>query len=91
MPTTSDVLDQHLKCLGENVPLIRVKLIEETFTPPTEKKEIATKLTDATVSIEEENMSAATRVDIENILADGWDFGVSAMTIDAIRILIAGE
>jgi len=70
--------------------LIQVKLIRETFTP-TEKKEIATKLTDAMVSIEEENMPAATRVDIENILSDEWDFGVSAMTIDAIRILIACE
>ena len=36
-------------------------------------------------------MLAATRVDIENILGDERDFGVSAMTIDAIRFLIAGE
>lgn len=72
------------------MPLIQVKLIKESFTP-TEKKEVAAKLTDAMVSIEEENMPAATRVDIEDVLSDEWDFGVSAMTIDAIRILIAGE
>jgi 4-oxalocrotonate tautomerase len=73
-----------------NMPLIQVKLIEETFTP-TEKKEIVTRFTDAMVSIEEEKIPAATRVDIENILGDEWDFGLSAMTVGAIRSLIAGE
>lgn len=72
------------------MPLNQVKLIEKTFTP-TPKKEIDTKLTDAMVSIEEENMPPETRIDIEEVLSDEWDFGVSAMTIDAIRILIAGE
>ncbi len=71
------------------MPLIHAKLIEETF-PPTQNK-IATKLTDAMVSIEEENTPIATRVDVEDILGDEWDFGLSAMTIDAIRALIAGE
>jgi phenylpyruvate tautomerase PptA (4-oxalocrotonate tautomerase family) len=56
-----------------SMPLIQVKMIKETFTP-TEKKEIATQLDDAMVSIKEENMLATTRVDIENILLDGWDF-----------------
>ncbi len=72
------------------MPLIQVKLIEESFTP-TEKKEIAPKLTDAMVSIEEGNTPSAARLDIEDILSDEWDFGVPAMTIDAIRALIAGE
>ncbi len=70
--------------------MIQVKLIEETFTS-TEKKEIATTLTDAMVSIEEENIPAAILADIENILGGEWDIGVSAMTADAIRALIAGE
>jgi hypothetical protein len=46
---------------------------------------------DAMVSSEEENMPVPIRVDIEDILGDEWDFGVSAMTADAIRALIAGE
>ena len=37
------------------MPLVQVKLIEEAFTP-TEKKEIVTKLTDAMVSIKEQNI-----------------------------------
>ncbi len=60
------------------MPLIHAKLIEETFTP-TQKK------------IEEENMPPATLADVEDILGDEWDFGLSAMTVDAIRTLIAGE
>ena len=48
------------------MPLIQVKLIEESFTP-TEKKEIAPKLTDAMVSIEEGNTPSAARLDIEDI------------------------
>jgi phenylpyruvate tautomerase PptA (4-oxalocrotonate tautomerase family) len=68
------------------MPLIQVKLSGEVFTP-THKKEFVTKLTNAVVPIEGENMPAATRADIENLLPDEWDFGVSGMTIDAIRIL----
>ena len=72
------------------MPLNQVKLIEETFTP-TPKKKIDTKLTAAMGSIEEEKLPPGTRVDVEDVLGDEWDFGVSAMTTDAIRILIAGE
>ena len=46
---------------------------------------------DAMVSSAEENMPAPTRVDVEDILGDDWESGVSAMTADAIRALIAGE
>ena len=41
------------------MPLIQVKLIEEVFTP-VQKKEIITKLTDAMVTIEGENMRPVT-------------------------------
>ncbi|MGC2182020.1 MAG: hypothetical protein WA637_01925 [Terriglobales bacterium] len=68
----------------------QVKLIEETFAP-TPKKKIDTKLTDPLLSIEEEGVPTGTRIDVEEVLGDEWDFGVSAMTTDAIRILIAGE
>lgn len=43
------------------MPLIQVKLIESVFTPA-QKKEIITKLTDAMVSIERENMRPVTWV-----------------------------
>ena len=47
MPSTADVLDT-THAFGQ------VKLIEEAFTS-TEKKEIVTELTDAMVSIKEQN------------------------------------
>ena len=72
------------------MPWVQVKLIEEAFTP-TEKMEIVTKLTDAMVSIEEENSPAWAWVDIEDVLSDEWEIGGLAMTTDAIRALVAGE
>ena len=72
------------------MPLVQVKLIEEAFTP-TEKTEIVTKLTDAMVSIEEENMPPWAWLDIEDVLSDEWEIGGLAMTTDAIRALVAGE
>ena len=45
------------------MPLIQVKLIEEVFTP-TQKKEIITRLTDAMVRVEGENMRSVTWVTI---------------------------
>ena len=72
------------------MPLLQVKLIEEAFTS-TEKKEIVTELTDAMVSIKEQNGPSWAWVDIEDVLSDEWEIGGSAMTTDAIRSLVTGE
>ena len=72
------------------MPLVQVKLIEEALTP-NEKKEIATKLTDAMVSIKEQNGPSWAWVDIEDVLSDEWEIRGLAMTTDAIRALVAGE
>ena len=56
------------------MPLIQVKLIDEVFTS-TQKKEIITKLTDAMVSIEGENMRAVTWVLIEEVRSGEWVSG----------------
>ncbi len=71
------------------MPLIQVKLIEEVFTP-SQKKEIITKLTDAMVSIEGENMRPVTWVVIEEARSGEWGIGGQAMTTDAVRALAAG-
>jgi 4-oxalocrotonate tautomerase len=73
-----------------HMPLVQVKLIEEAFTT-TEKKEIVTELTDAVVSIKEQNGPSWAWVDIEDVLSDEWEVGGLAMTTDAIRALVAGE
>jgi 4-oxalocrotonate tautomerase len=71
------------------MPLIQVKLIEEVFTPA-QKKEMITKLTDAMVAIEGENMRPVTWVVIEEVRSGEWGIGGQAMTTEAVRTLAAG-
>jgi 4-oxalocrotonate tautomerase len=72
------------------MPLIQVKLIEEVFTPE-QKKEIITKLTDAMVTIEGENMRHVTWVIIEDVRSGAWGIGGQALTTDAVLALAAGS
>ena len=72
------------------MPLIQVKLIEEVFTTA-QKKEIITKLTDAMVAIEGENLRPVTWVVIEEVQSGEWGIGGQAMTTDAVRALAAGK
>lgn len=72
------------------MPLIQVKLIEEVFTPA-QKKEIITKLTDAMVAIEGENMRSVTSVIVEEIRSGDWGIGGQAMTTDAVRTLATSK
>jgi 4-oxalocrotonate tautomerase len=72
------------------MPLIEVKLIEDVFTP-TQKKEMITKLTDAMVAIEGENMRSVTFVIVEEVRSGDWGIGGQAMTTDAVRALAAGK
>jgi 4-oxalocrotonate tautomerase len=66
------------------MPLIQVKLIEEVFTPA-QKKEIITRLTDAMVAIEGENMRSVTWVILEEVRSGDWGIGGQALTTDAVR------
>lgn len=72
------------------MPLIQVKLIEEVFTPA-QKKEIITRLTDAMVAIEGENLRPVTWVIIEDVRSGDFGIGGQAMTTDAVRALAAGK
>jgi 4-oxalocrotonate tautomerase len=72
------------------MPLIQVKLIDEVFTS-TQKKEIITRLTNAMVSIEGENMRAVTWVLIEEVRSGEWGIGGNALTTADVRALAAGQ
>jgi 4-oxalocrotonate tautomerase len=72
------------------MPLIQVKLIEEVFTPA-QKKDIITKLTDAMVAVEGENMRSVTWVVIEDVRSGDWGIGGQALTTEAVRALAAGK
>ena len=71
------------------MPLIQVKLIEEVFTPA-QKKEIITRLTDAMVAVEGENMRGVTWVIIEDVRSGEWGIGGNALTTNDVRALAAG-
>ena len=72
------------------MPLIQVKLIEEVFTPD-QKKEIVTKLTDAMVAIEGENLRPYTLVTIEEVHSGDWGIGGKTFTTSDVRALQAGK
>ena len=72
------------------MPLIQVKLIEKVFTPA-QKSEIITKLTDAMVSVEGENMRPVTWVVIEEVAGGEWAIGGQALNADAVHAMAAGK
>lgn len=72
------------------MPLIQVRLIENVFTPK-QKQEMISKLTDAMVSIEGENMRQVTWVVIEEVRSGEWGIGGQALTTEAVKALAAGK
>ena len=58
------------------MPLIKVKLIEEVFTPA-QKKEVIAKLTNAIVAVQGENMRSVTWVTIEDVRSGDWGSAAS--------------
>ena len=72
------------------MPLIQVKVIENVFTPA-QKKEMISKLTDAMVEIEGENMRPVTWVVIEDVRSGEWGIGGNALTTEAVQALAAGK
>jgi len=72
------------------MPLIQVRLIENVFTP-NQKQEMLSKLTDAMVSIEGENMRQVTCVVIEEVKSGEWGIGGQALTTKAVQALAAGK
>ena len=71
------------------MPLIQVKLIEEVFTTA-QKHEMITRLTDAMVAIEGENMRGVTWVIIEDVRSGEWGIGGKALTTKDVQALAAG-
>jgi 4-oxalocrotonate tautomerase len=72
------------------MPLIQVKLIEEVFTPE-QKQQMISKLTEAMVAIEGENMRKTTWVIIEDVKSGEWGIGGQSITTDAVKAIAAGK
>lgn len=56
-----------------------------------QKNQMITKLTDAMVSIEGENMRGVTWVKIDEIESGDWGVGGQALTTEAVKALAAGK
>lgn len=72
------------------MPLIQVKLLENVFTP-SQKKQIITKLTDAMVEFEGENIRPVTWVILEEVRSGEWGMGGEAVTTQDVLELVAGK
>lgn len=72
------------------MPLINVKILEGVFTRA-QKQQMVRKLTDAMVSIEGENMRAATVTIIEEVKSGDWGFGGSPLTTKDAKAMAAGK
>jgi len=72
------------------MPLIQVKMIEGVFTAA-KKQEIITKLTDALVSVEGENLRPYTVVLLEEVRSGDWSVGGKSLTTADVHAVAAGK
>jgi 4-oxalocrotonate tautomerase len=71
------------------MPLIEVNVIRDVFTPQ-QKHEIITKLTDAMVEVEGENMRPVTWCVVREVASGDWGIAGNALTTADVRALAAG-
>jgi 4-oxalocrotonate tautomerase len=72
------------------MPLINVKLVEGVFSED-QKHDIITRLTDAMVSVEGENMRGVTWCLVEELKSGDWAIAGDPLTTDTVRALAAGQ
>jgi 4-oxalocrotonate tautomerase len=71
------------------MPLVQVKVIEGVFDEG-QKRDMVSKLTDAMVEVEGENMRGVTWVVIEEVKSGQWAIGGNPLTTADVRALAAG-
>ncbi|HUK07611.1 MAG TPA: tautomerase family protein [Stellaceae bacterium] len=72
------------------MPLIQVRVIKDVFSKE-QKGQIISKLTDAMVSIEGENMRGVTWCVVEEVDSGDWGIGGKALTTADVRALAHGR
>jgi 4-oxalocrotonate tautomerase len=72
------------------MPLITVQVIKDVFTKE-QKGQIISKLTDAMVSVEGENMRQVTFCLVEEVESGDWGIGGTAMTTADVHALARGK
>jgi 4-oxalocrotonate tautomerase len=72
------------------MPLIQVRVIKDVFSKE-QKSQIISKLTDAMVSIEGENMRGVTWCVVEEVDSGDWGIGGQALTTSDVQALALGK
>jgi 4-oxalocrotonate tautomerase len=72
------------------VPLIQISVVKGVFSPE-QKAQMISRLTDAMVSIEGENMRGVTWVKVDEIESGDWGIGGQVLTTEAVKALAAGK
>jgi|SRR4051794_3995588 4-oxalocrotonate tautomerase len=72
------------------VPLIQVRVIKDVFNKE-QKRQIISKLTDAMVSVEGENMRGVTWCVIEEVESGDWGIGGNGLTTADVHALARGK
>jgi 4-oxalocrotonate tautomerase len=70
------------------MPLVTIEFIKDSFSP-SQKKELITKVTDAMVQVEGENMRPVTWVRINEIESGDWAIGGKALRTADVHALAA--
>jgi 4-oxalocrotonate tautomerase len=71
------------------MPLIEVNVIKDVFSPE-QKRQIITRLTDAMVEIEGENMRPVTWCVVREVASGDWGIAGNPLTTEDVRALAAG-
>jgi 4-oxalocrotonate tautomerase len=72
------------------MPLVTIDVIKDVFTP-TQKKELITKVTEAMIAVEGENMRPVTWVRINEFEGGDWAIGGKALRASDVQALAAGK
>jgi 4-oxalocrotonate tautomerase len=72
------------------MPLIQLSVIKGAFSPE-QKTQMISRLTDALVSVEGENMRGVTWVKVDEIESGDWGIGGQPLTTEAVKALAAGK
>jgi 4-oxalocrotonate tautomerase len=72
------------------MPLVTIDVIKDVFTPA-QKKELITKVTQAMIDVEGENMRPVTWVRISEFESGDWAIGGKALRTSDVQALAAGK
>jgi 4-oxalocrotonate tautomerase len=72
------------------MPLVTIDVIKDVFTPA-QKKELVTKVTEAMLKVEGENMRPYTWVRINEFAGGDWAIGGKALHVSDVHAIASGK